>query len=69
MSQVQVLGPHLADILSGCHLNKAFLYALRQDKPLMLSVRFAGLSCWSIMVSCSANAAIMPVMPPRAVMD
>ena len=67
--QVQVHGAHLADILSGCHLNKAFLYALRQDKPLMLSVLFAELSCWSIMVSCSANAAMMPAVPPRKVID
>ena len=69
MSQVQVHGAHLADILSGCHLNKAFLYALRQDKSLMLSVRFAELSCWSIIVSSSVNAAMIPAVPPRMVMD
>jgi len=68
-SQVQVHGAHLADNLSGCHLNIAFLYALRQDRLLMLSVHFAELSWWSIMVSCCANAAMMPAVPPRMVMD
>lgn len=62
-------GAHLADNLSGCHLNIAFLYALRQDRLLMLSVHFAELSWWSIMVSCCANAAMMPAVPPRMVMD
>ncbi len=64
-----MFGAHLADILSGCHLSKAFLYAFRQDVLLMLSGHFPELSWRSIIVSCCANAAMMPAVPPRRAMD